>query len=76
MVCQKNVGLRKFWLDLKISEVFLIGLKVLFSGDFFASWTLKFFSWQVSELQICCFFFLFVVNSFRNLIFQSSWNAI
>ena len=34
MVCQKNVGLRKFWLDLKISEVFLIGLKVLFSGDF------------------------------------------
>ena len=34
MVCQKNVGLRKFWLDLKISEVFLIGLKVLFLGDF------------------------------------------
>ena len=32
MVCQKNVCLRKFWLDLKISEVFLIGLKVFFPG--------------------------------------------
>ena len=33
-VCKKNVGLRKFWLGLKISDAFLIGLKVLFQVIF------------------------------------------
>ena len=60
MVCQKNVGLRKFWLDLKISEVFLIGLKVLFSGDFFASWSLKFFPWQSCGFVVFCFCLFFL----------------
>ena len=38
----KNVGLGKFWPDLQISEVFVIGFEVLFSGDF-VSWSLNFF---------------------------------
>ena len=33
-VCKKNVGLRKFWPGLKISDAFLIGLKVLFQVIF------------------------------------------
>ena len=40
-VSSKNLGLRKFWPGLKISEAFVIGLKVLFSGDF-VSWGLEF----------------------------------
>jgi len=38
----KNMGLGIFWPDLKISEMFVIGLEVLFSGDFanfFKSWS-------------------------------------
>ena len=41
MVSQKDVGLRKFCPDLKISEVFVMGLKVSFSGNF-APWRLEF----------------------------------
>ena len=33
-ICKKNVGLRKFWIGLKISDAFLIGLKVLFQVIF------------------------------------------
>ena len=34
MVTRKNVGLRKFWLGLEISEArFLMGLEVSFLGD-------------------------------------------
>ena len=38
----KNVGLGKFWPDLQILEVFVMGFEVLFSGDF-VSWSLNFF---------------------------------
>ena len=41
-VSSKNLGLGKFWPGLKVSEAFVIGLKVSFSGDF-VSWGLKFF---------------------------------
>ena len=40
-VSSKNLGLRKFWPGLRILEVFVIGRKVSFSGDF-VSWGLKF----------------------------------
>ena len=40
-VSSKNLGLGKFWPGLKILEVFVIGRKVSFSGDF-VSWGLKF----------------------------------
>ena len=40
-VSLKNLGLGKFWPGLKVSEAFVIGLKVLFSGDF-VSWGLEF----------------------------------
>ena len=33
-VSSKNLGLGKFWPGLKILEVFVIGCKVSFSGDF------------------------------------------
>ena len=38
----KNVGLGKFWPDLQILKVFVMGFEVLFSGDF-VSWSLNFF---------------------------------
>ena len=38
----KNVGLGKFWPNLQILEVFVMGFEVLFSGDF-VSWSLNFF---------------------------------
>ena len=38
----QNVGLGKFWPDLKIMETFVIGLKVSLSGDF-ASQSLRMF---------------------------------
>lgn len=44
-----NVGV-KFWPDLRISEVFVIGLEVSFSGNF-ASWRLKFFEVLVSNFE-------------------------
>ena len=48
MVSRKR-WVRKFFLNLKISEAFMIGLKILFLGDF-ASWSLRFFlsrSWML-----------------------------
>ena len=41
-VSLKNLGLGKFWPGLKVSEAFVIGLKVSFCGDF-VFWGLKFF---------------------------------
>ena len=41
-VSSKNLGLGKFCPGLKVSEAFVIGLKVSFSGDF-VFWGLKFF---------------------------------
>ena len=37
-----DVGLGKFWPDLEIMKVFVIGFKVLFLGDF-SSHSLEFF---------------------------------
>ena len=42
-VSLKNLGLGKFWPGLKVSEAFVIGLKVSFSGDF-VSWVSNFLS--------------------------------
>ena len=41
-VSLKNLGLGKFWPGLKVSEAFVIGLKVSFCGDF-VFWGLKCF---------------------------------
>ena len=52
--------LRNFWPYLKISETFLMGLKVLFSGLSGDFWVLEvhnfFLSQWLSESWICCFF--------------------
>ena len=44
------VGLGNFFPDLQISEVFVIGFEVLFSGDF-VSWSLNFFKNSVSNFE-------------------------
>ena len=45
----KNVGLRKFWQDLKISEMFLISLEVsFFHGLFLLFLSLETFHQRVS----------------------------
>ena len=46
----KNVGLGKFWQDLKISEAFFVSLEVLFlHGLFLLFWSLKTFYQRVSS---------------------------
>ena len=44
------MGLGKFFPDLQISEVLVIGFEVLFSGDF-VSWSLNFFKNTVSNFE-------------------------
>ena len=46
----KNISLEKFWPSLEISEMFLMGLEVLFSSDFYVSESQIFFangSWSL-----------------------------
>ena len=56
----KNISLEKFWPSLEISEMFLMGLEVLFSSDFY-----------VLESQICCPFSFGLPSTVE--IFQNSW---
>ena len=72
-VCKKNVGLRKFWPGLKISDAFLIGLKVLFQVIFLHLVVSNFFADRSRNLLICCFSSCLSLSC---LSLSCLWNAI